>query len=279
VKNKIVSIVCLMLLLVCLSGCSSSHLDSVATERITESAVVAPDASIKNWTPSPMDSFQIQFSGEIDLATDSEVIDLDAFDTNKAIVDQLQRSGKKVICYINAGSWEDWRSDADSFPPEVIGKAYEEWPGENWLDVRTLDELAPILSARLDMCKSKGFDGVEFDNMDGYQNDTGFDLTAADQLTFNRWLADSAHARGLSAGMKNDPEQIADLEPWFDFVILESCFEWGWCELSAPFARAGKAIFDIEYSAITTYCKSAADQSITLIGKNKELDEELKTCP
>lgn len=264
-----------ILLLCFLSACSMSS-DETALETPLTQATIPYSIS---WIPSPMDSFQIQFNGEINLESDAQIIDLDAFDTPEALVDQLHQAGKKVICYINAGSWEDWRADADLFPTEVIGKAYEGWPGENWLDIRAFDVLAPILSARLDMCKSKGFDGVEFDNMDGYQNNTGFELTAADQLTFNRWLADSAHARGLAVGLKNDPEQITELEPWFDFVILESCFEWGWCGLSVPFAEAGKAIFDIEYSTITTYCESAAEQFITLIGKNRELDAELITCP
>lgn len=278
-KISITSIVCLILLLLCLSGCSLSHVDSIATEASLEKTPVSPTESRIYWIPSPKDSFQIQFSGEIYLETDADIIDLDAFETDKAMVDHLHQSGKKVICYINAGSWEDWRVDAGLFPTEVIGKTYEGWPGENWLDIRALDVLTPILSARLDMCRAKGFDGVEFDNMDGFQNDTGFDLTASDQLTFNRWLADSAHTRGLAAGLKNDPEQISDLEPWFDFVILESCFEWGWCDLSAPFVEAGKAIFDIEYSAITAFCEGATEQSITLIGKNRQLNAWQEVCP
>ena len=243
-----------------------------------------PDAATSaphpdHWSPSPMDSFQIQFSDEIDLSIDADVVDLDAFETEPIIIEQLHQAGKKVICYINAGSEEDWRPDIGQFPVEVIGKDYDGWPGENWLDIRNLDALAPILKARLDLCQSKGFDGVDFDNLDAYQNDTGFDLTASDQLTYNRWLADAAHARGLAVGLKNDPEQIMDLEPWFDFVILESCFEQGWCDLSAPFGKAGKAIFDIEYGTISNYCDQAEASSISLIGKNLVLDEELNSCP
>ena len=39
---------------------------------------------------------------------------------------------------------------------------------------------------------SAGCDGVEPDNVDGYVNDTGFDLTAGDQLDFNRFARGEA---------------------------------------------------------------------------------------
>jgi hypothetical protein len=55
----------------------------------------------------------------------------------------------------------------------VIGNDYEGWPGEKWLDIRQIDQLAPIMRARLDACRAKGFDGIEPDNIDEYTNDTG----------------------------------------------------------------------------------------------------------
>jgi hypothetical protein len=50
----------------------------------------------------------------------------------------------------------------------------------------------------LDRCLGKGFDGVDFDNVDGYANATGFELDGDDQLRFDAWLARAAHRRGLS---------------------------------------------------------------------------------
>ena len=40
--------------------------------------------------------------------------------------------------------------------------------------------VARILDDRVSICAAKGFDGVEFDNVDGYSNKTGFALTAQD---------------------------------------------------------------------------------------------------
>ena len=103
--------------------------------------------------------------------------DIDMFDHSSEVVASLQAKGRKVICYISAGSLEDWRPDADQFPKSVLGKSLEGWVGERWLDIRQIDLLAPIMTARMDLCKEKGFDGIEPDNIDGYINDTGFPLT------------------------------------------------------------------------------------------------------
>ena len=138
------------------------------------------------------------------------MFDVDGFEVSGATVDDLHAFGSSVVCYISAGSWENWRPDAEDFPMRVRGRS-NGWPGERWLDVRKIGVLGPIMKARLDMCAAKGFDAVEFDNVDGYQNRTGFPLTAADQLAYNVFLANQAHRRGLSAVLKNDvgPDQSA----------------------------------------------------------------------
>lgn len=235
------------------------------------------------WQPAPGLRWQIQFTGEIETRTDADVFDLDLFDTDPALLADLHARGKHVVCYLNAGAWEDWRPDASLFPQEILGKKYSGWPGERWLDIRRLDLLAPILSARLDLCQSKGFDGVEPDNLDGFANRTGFPLTAEDQLRFNRWLADEAHARSLAIGLKNDPEQAAELEPWFDFALTEDCFAQGWCNLLHPFLAAGKPVIAVEYTdtgiGLSDICAQASALGIDALLKHRELDAWLQPCP
>jgi len=104
----------------------------------------------------------------------------------------------------------------------VLGRT-NGWPGEKWLDIRQLKVLAPIMKARMDQCVARGFDGVEFDNVDGYANPTGFSLTAANQLRYNSWLANQAHLRNLSAALKNDLGQVKTLFPYFDWALDEQC--------------------------------------------------------
>jgi hypothetical protein len=209
--------------------------------------------------------------------------DIDLFDNEASVITALHEQGRKVICYVSVGSREDWRPDADQFPASVIGNDYEGWPGENWLDIRQIDLLAPIMRARLDLCKKKGFDGIEPDNIDGYTNDTGFPLTYEDQLKYNLWLAEEAHARGLSIGLKNDSEQAADLLSNYDWALTEDCFAEGWCKDMLPFIQMGKPVFAAEYTdtgvTLEQLCQEAKPLNFSLILKNRELDAWQQTCP
>lgn len=235
------------------------------------------------WRPHPSASFDIQFSDDFkEDSFQSDIVDLDLFETSKEMIEQLHIRNKKVFCYFSAGSWEKWREDADNFPSQIIGRNYTGWPGEKWLDIRQIEQLSPILSARFDICKDKGFDGVETDNVDGYQNNTGFSITAEDQLLFNRWLVDQAHNRDLSIGLKNDPDQIPDLVTDFDWLLLEDCFAQDWCNLADPFITADKAVFAIEYTDqdfnFDLACNYSRVNGITLILKNRNLNGFIKSC-
>src|SRR6185369_11730450 len=125
------------------------------------------------------------------------VYDIDLFDTPAATIAALKSTGRHVICYFSAGSYEDWRPDAASFPAAALGRALDGWPGERWLDTRA-DGVRAVMRARLDLARSKGCDAVDPDNVDGYTNGPGFPLTATTQLDYDRFLASEAHARGLA---------------------------------------------------------------------------------
>ena len=205
--------------------------------------------------------------------------DIDLFDSDAAVVEALQAQGRKVVCYMNAGGWEDWRADAAQFPKKVIGANLDNWEGERWLDIRRIEVLAPVMEARMDSCKGKGFDGIEPDNVDGYLNDTGFPLTYEDQLRYNIWLAKAAHERGLSIGLKNDMDQIADLLPHFDWALNEQCFEYDECETLLPFINAGKPVFNVEYELETgEFCQTAKALGFSSMRKNWSLDAWREPC-
>ncbi|MBI4895458.1 MAG: endo alpha-1,4 polygalactosaminidase [Candidatus Aenigmarchaeota archaeon] len=227
-------------------------------------------------------SFQLQFAGEFDKSIDVDVYDLDLYDTNKALVDELHTKGKKVICYINVGAWEDWRSDKDDFPKEVIGNDYDGWLGEKWLDIRQVDKLAPIIEKRFDLCKDKGFDGIEPDNINGFENPTGFQLTYEDQLRYNKWLSEQAHERGLSIGLKNTEQQAKDLIDYYDYALLEGCFVGNWCEELRIFTENGKQVFMIEYTDTEVdfrkACEKANKLGFTALLKNRNLDSFIQKC-
>ena len=236
------------------------------------------DRASGRWRPAPGSSWQWQLTGDLDLGVDAAVYELDAFSTDAGVVARLHAAGRRAICYVDAGTHEDCRPDAGSVPPDVLGKP-NDWPGERWIDIRRWDVLAPVLAGRLQLCRSKGFDGVELDNVDGYLADTGFPLTAADQLAFNRRLADLAHGHGLAAGLKNDLEQTEALEPAFDFAVNEECFAEDECERLVPFVAAGKAVFHVEYDVtVAEFCPVTRALGFSSMRKRLDLDAWRQAC-
>jgi hypothetical protein len=198
-----------------------------------------------------------------------DVYDIDLEYNSAATVSALHTQGKKVICYIDVGVYETYRTDASAFraiSPRIWGNADSGWSGSYWLDIRRVAELAPIMKARIQACKDKGFDAVEPDEMTGYSNNPGFPLTYADQLAYNKAVAGWAHDIGISVGMKGDLEQAHDLATYFDWFLVEECYQYSECtsvDNSGPgadgltypgvqsFTRLNKAVWVAEYEAFT----------------------------
>ena len=281
----------LLLLAPFLTHCSAGSSPEENPPGPTTAAIATPsydqDAPADWWRPPVNTTWQWQLTDlPLDGSFDVEMVDTELFDNDAGTVAELHAQGRIVICYISVGSWEDWRPDADQFPDSVIGKKYKGWPGERWLDIRQIDLLAPIMLARLDQCQAKGFDGVEPDNMDAYTARTGFPLTYQDQLDYNIWLANEAHARNLSIGLKNDGEQAADLLPYFDWALTEDCFADEWCDELEPFIAAGKAVFAAEYTDqlspdrfLDQVCPQAEKMNISAILKERNLGAWRQACP
>ncbi len=257
----------------------ASCVPAPATEQPAFATLTVQTAPPQEIVTPPNGSWQIQYTGEINTTPDFDIYNLDLFDTIPSAIMDLHRRNIFVMCYFSAGSFEDWRPDSKAFPKEILGKDYEGWPGEKWLDIRKLDLLTPIMSARLDLAAKKGCDGVDPDNVNSFANDTGFPLAYEDQIKYNIWLAEAAHARGLSIGLKNDTEQIPDLLPYFDWQLHEECFQYDECALLLPFIEAGKPVFNIEYTLPTDdFCSQSNELGINSIHKNLELNEYIETC-
>jgi len=262
----------LLLLATCLTACNLA-------EATPPAAIPSPVRVEGAPVLAPIVSWQIQYSGEMDYSLDVQVFNLDLFDTPAADIAALHGRGIYVMCYFSAGSLEDWRPDADQFPGAVLGEDMAGWEGERWLDIRRADLLAPILEARLDLAVAKGCDGVDPDNVNAYENDTGFPLTAGDQIAFNIYLSEAAHARGLEIGLKNDLGQVLKLEPYFDWMLNEECFTYQECDLLLPFVQAGKPVFVIEYDLPTEeFCPQALELGFNALLKDLELDAYVEAC-
>jgi len=181
-----------------------------------------------------------------------EVIDIDLFDTTEETIKKFHDQGLKVICYFSAGTYEPFRAESQGMldVPGLVQTKMADWD-ENWLDVR-IDGLKPFMIERLDLAVYKGCDGVEFDNVDAFQNTSWNNpLTADDQFVFNRWLAEEAHYRNLAAGLKNCLSLANRLVDYFDFAINESCSSYSECYYYNEFLKQDKAVFTALYGLIT----------------------------
>ena len=249
-----------------------------------------PDQTSNWYKPTPQTSFDWDLRSEIAESTsyNATVIDIDAFENSKAFISNLHTQGKKVIAYVSVGSWEDWRPDKNDFPLEIIGNNYPGWEGEKFLDIRNIDALAPIMRARLDMIKEKGFDGVEPDNMDLNSWTTaelGFEITDADVIAYSKWLANEAHERGLSIGQKNATDLADQLVDTFDWILLEDAFYDGLENEAKVYITNNKAVFATEYTDNVnvlvfegSICPKAKTLKFSAILKNRELDNFIKVC-
>lgn len=227
------------------------------------------------WAPSPQTTWQWQLTGTIDTSVDVQMYDIDLFDNTADTIAKLHSEGRVVICYFST-QYENWRPDASSFTSAVLGNGLDGWAGENYVDIRS-DVVRNIMKERLALAASKGCDGVEPDNVDGYEASTGFPLTAADQLNFNEFLASSAHAVGLSVGLKNDVDQASTLQPYFDWALNEQCHEYSECDTLDSFVKAGKPVFNCEYSgSASTVCPYMVGLKFSSIIKSLDLTASIK---
>jgi hypothetical protein len=205
-------------------------------------------------------SWYWQLQGVVPTTNVAKVYDIDLYDNTAANFATLKALGKTVICYFSAGTYEPNRPDSALIPAAGIGSSVAGWPGEKWLDVRNAG-VRQIMSKRLELAKSKGCDGVEPDNVDGYSNNSGFPLTAQDQINFNIFLANEAHLKGLLVGLKNSTDLVSALVNKFDFAVVEECFKYKECPAYSPFIAQNKAVLNAEY---TTFSNATCDTARSL---------------
>jgi len=144
-------------------------------------------------------------------------------------------------------------------PQEIIGEQYEDLIDEQWVDYANIDALAPIMSARIERCRSKGFDAIEIDNVDAHNYEsrdeqgevvnigTNFNMTLDESIAYVRWLTNEAHSRGLGIGLKNAEEMVADVVDEVDWMLVEDCYFDSWCLAATAFIDADKPVFMAEY--------------------------------
>ncbi|MEO0394292.1 MAG: endo alpha-1,4 polygalactosaminidase [Pseudomonadota bacterium] len=235
------------------------------------------------WQPAPDAKFDLQFATPMQLQRQVDFLVLDLADALPNEVDTLVGNGTAAVCYFNGGSVNTQDDDFDLVEPLVVGRSLTTDPQERWLDIRRLDDVAGLVRGRLDRCLDKGFQAALVGNLENFLFRSGFPVGQRQQIAFNKFIADEAHARGLAIGMWNSRSQIAPLSSDYDFIVVSGCFTDGWCNETQPFIDNGKPAFLVEFAegdrSDVEFCQ--ANQTFGTMGiiKRRILDGWLRLCP
>ncbi|MGE4130748.1 MAG: endo alpha-1,4 polygalactosaminidase [Bdellovibrionales bacterium] len=247
----------------------------------------APAPQLGSWKLPP--AGKVAFDWQISVNSDSnivpptgaQVMDVDVFSTSAQKVAELKSKGIYTICYINAGSYQPGLPDSSLYPDYLKIQKDPDWPGEYFLDVTDVFKansvLARILRSRFQLCKDKGFDAVEPDNLQNDENVRGGLITTQQQLDFNGWVADTVHEYGLAVFQKNGPDKILSKDRTgkmmvekFDGILNEECQRYNECQPLAEYVKRGKLAIDVEYD-VNPNCSMGNSLGINIIRRDLDL--------
>jgi hypothetical protein len=189
------------------------------------------------------------------------IFDIDGIENPASTVTALHAQGDKAICYIEVGSAGNYYAASDEGIPVTYyaqlkaagdrGRKMSGYP-EYYLNINAASTVTIIESMIREQCAAKGFDAVEPDIDDSYTDRTGFTVTEADNIAYDKKLGAYAHSLGLAWGQKNgdnDAAFSAALAPTTDFLLTEECRYYDTCSIvTPPYLKAGKLVLDSEYT-------------------------------
>jgi hypothetical protein len=191
------------------------------------------------------------------------VYDIDGIDNSSATVSTLRARGAHVICYMEVGTAGDYGGAYTTYYNELkaagdLGNELSGYP-EYFININAPSAVQIVESILSQQCAAKGFDAVETDLDETFNNNegnTGFTITQADEEAYLTTLANYMHGIGLGWIAKNLDDTgsqsfVNDMMNLADGVITEQCNEYNTCSLYKPF-EGKKAIFNAEYNVTTT---------------------------
>lgn len=270
---------------------------------------VAAQATTTWWHPGPITSWAYVIGENYPLAVPTSVGNVQAYDSDlgdesglassgaplvdKSIsssVTAIHNSGAHAICYVDAGTAENWRSDYGKFDPSELGGADPGWPGEEFINVTDwaaavpskYETLQTIMANRIALCKAEGFDAIEADNVDAYSdgNIGTFTLTMTEEETYINNLLAVAHGDGLAFFLKNEingDSLISTEAPKVDGEIDEQCWQYSECSALSIFVKEGKPVLNVEYKNFTesALCPKAKAFPMATIHTDLNLDGKI----
>ena len=226
-------------------------------------------------TPPPANAqFDYQIGGDYPLPSGVRVVSRDWYAGDAP-------RGAYAICYVNAFQTQDdesgvaRRDERSAWPQDLVLTALGDdpnWGGEYLVDISTAAKrrrAARWVAPMIRTCDRKGFDAVEFDNLDSW---TRFDDTPragdvpfgkSDAIAYAALLARRAHKRGLAAGQKNTVELTrgqARGRIGFDFAIAEECGRYDECQDYRAVYRNRVIVIEYRRADFAAACAAVGSQ-------------------
>ncbi len=215
---------------------------AVASAALGAGAVLGAPA---RWAPPPVNAkVDYQIGADYPLPRGVNVVSRDWFLGSAP-------KGVYAVCYVNAYQTQDDEAGVDrpdersNWPRDLVLTELGEdpnWGGEFLVDISTRAKRARAagwVERMVKRCAAKGFDAVEFDNLDSWTRFDGTPLGRrvpfgrAEAIAHAKLLVDLAHRYELAAAQKNTaelPRQISRGRIGFDFAIAEECGRWNECQ-------------------------------------------------
>ena len=201
-------------------------------------------ASAPTFSPPPVNAgFDYQIGGDYPLPAGVSVVSRDWFSGHAA--DDPAYS----ICYVNAFQTQadepgtDRPDERSNWPQRLVLSELGDdpnWGGEYLVDISTANKrrrAADWVDQMIDGCARKGYEAVEYDNLDSWTRFHGTPLEdrvpfgKGEALAYAEVLAKRAHAEGLAVGQKNtaDVTRQQSRDVGFDFAIAEEFARYDEC--------------------------------------------------
>ena len=251
-----------VLALAVLCGCEGGDRTADRTADPTSEATSDPTSEGELRLPPPGAAWDLQLGGDYPPGDGVTVVERDWF-SGDPLPDGYS------VCYVNAfqtqaddgtAQGEGARPDLTShWPTDLVLLDLDDpgWPGEHLVDISTperrqdaVDHVTPMLES----CAAKGFDAVEFDNLDSWTRLEGTDRAGDvpfgqdEAVAYARLLVAAAHANGLAAAQKNaaDLAAVGRADIGFDLAVVEECGAYDECR---TFTEAyGSSLLVVEYT-------------------------------
>lgn len=265
-------------LAVAAAGCEGS--EGTLLLRHDAAAGAGPDQPPELYLPQENARWTARLDGAVDIAQAADFFYLDPDQQPADDLAALREQGRPYLCYLSAGTVEDFRADAGDFPEHAVGNVLVGFPNERWLDVRDAT-VRELMSQRVERLAAVGCRGVNPASLAAYEADTGFALSLTDSVEYARFIAGRLHEAGMSAGLTAPAALTQELWQNYDFGLAIGCVATSACREYAALAAAGKPVLHVELGepeSAPMLCKSAQDLGFSALVSDPGFGGRCELC-